>query len=679
MPEPRPVAVQPAPIEPPKARDVKPLPPIPPVAPKARDEGMAEIEASLLSLVKAVPERTPPAKPDEPARPVLNERAPLVRPDPARRVPAKIARSHTASAARQPRMFAYGIAAAVALAVVAGTVWYERSKAPMLVSSASAPSPVAMATLKAGPAPVKLETGAAAPGVGIVIDPTPMQDAPSAPEAAAPKPTSPKESVAKTEKIAPPAPTVTPPPAKAEIAAKPEPAAAPKAAPVKTDIAKNDAAPSAKPAPAPPAIDPTANKVAAAAVTPPKSEAAKIDIAKPDASKAEATKPDASKFETAPSATASVQTPPAPPSAPPKVEVAKVAPVDTAKPATADAAKSVRVDTAKPVTADAAKSAPADAAKPAPLPQLAKAEPAAAEPAKPQDTPPAAPKAQANAAVPAILPADVPSPTIGSGGEAMGAETVAAVAPPKPGDEPMWLKNALPAPPFTGQPRIAVVIDDLGLDKQRTARAIALQGPVTMSFLAYASDLPAQTEAARRAGHELIVHVPMEPINKQRDIGSNGLANRLGREEVLRRLRWDLSRFNGYVGINNHMGNRISGDANAMQAVIEELKARGLLFLDSRSIATGTAESVADMLGVPTASRDVFLDDDIDGTSIDDQLAELEDVARKQGTAIAIGHPHDQTLDRLTIWLANLSQRGFQLVPLTAIVKERNRHLAGAG
>src|SRR6202022_3812185 len=73
--------------------------------------------------------------------------------------------------------------------------------------------------------------------------------------------------------------------------------------------------------------------------------------------------------------------------------------------------------------------------------------------------------------------------------------------------EPAWLRFAVPAPLAEGRPRIAVVIDDLGLDKKRTERTIVLQGPLTLSFLAYASDLPRLTGEARRAGHELLVHV----------------------------------------------------------------------------------------------------------------------------------------------------------------------------
>ncbi|HEX4112243.1 MAG TPA: divergent polysaccharide deacetylase family protein [Stellaceae bacterium] len=246
------------------------------------------------------------------------------------------------------------------------------------------------------------------------------------------------------------------------------------------------------------------------------------------------------------------------------------------------------------------------------------------------------------------------------------------------GDEPTWRRNAVAAPPYSGQPQIAIVIDDLGIDSNRTQRAIALNGAVTLSFLAYASNLPEQTEAARKAGHELIVHVPMEPIVGLKLVSAGTHGANLAHDELLRRLRWDLSRFTGYVGVNNHMGNRLASDPESTQTVVAELKARGLLFLDSQGSEGGGVIAVAERLGVPTVSRDVFLDDDVGASSIDERLAALEKVARTQGTAIAVGHPHDRTLEALHTWLVSLPSKGLQLVPLTAIVRDREQHVAGA-
>lgn len=304
-------------------------------------------------------------------------------------------------------------------------------------------------------------------------------------------------------------------------------------------------------------------------------------------------------------------------------------------------------------------------------PSPASAADSSASPVAPSPEAAQAPEAQAPQAQSSEAPTPASPPK-----DALPTQT--AMLPPRPetktpsGGQPAWLRYATAAPiDMRDKPRVAVVIDDLGLDRARTQRVIALAPAVTLSFLAYSGDLPRQTAAARRAGHEMIVHVPMEPVSTRVDMGPNGLATTQPKEEVLRRLNWDLGRFDGYVGINNHMGSRFTGDAQAMGWVMDELKNRGLMFLDSRTIATSIGAKAAAAEGVPFAERDIFLDDEQIATAVDQQLKEVEAVAKKKGTAIAIGHPHDVTIAALTSWIASLPQKGIVLVPLTEVVKSR--------
>ncbi len=250
--------------------------------------------------------------------------------------------------------------------------------------------------------------------------------------------------------------------------------------------------------------------------------------------------------------------------------------------------------------------------------------------------------------------------------------------PPPVQAKPAWLRFAVPAPPAGNRPLVAIVLDDLGLDRARTAQAIRLPGPVTLSFMTYANELPQQTEAARRAGHELLVHVPMEAVDAREEPGPHALYTTLSRAEILDRLRWGLGRFDGYVGINNHMGSKFTADATGMAPVIEELRTRGLAFLDSRTTAKSAGIRLAVAEGVPHAARDVFLDDDLAPAAIAAQLARVEVVARRQGSAIAIGHAHDPTMAALRAWLPTLDGKGIVLVPVSAIVRRRMAGESGA-
>jgi polysaccharide deacetylase 2 family uncharacterized protein YibQ len=243
--------------------------------------------------------------------------------------------------------------------------------------------------------------------------------------------------------------------------------------------------------------------------------------------------------------------------------------------------------------------------------------------------------------------------------------------PPPPSAPPAWFRFAVPAPPVVNRLLIAVVIDDLGLDRRRTAAVIALPGPLTLSFMTYAHDLPDQAEAGRRAGDELLLHVPMEPVDRGENPGPHALLVAMSADEILAQLRWGLDRFTGFVGVNNHMGSRFTADARGMAVVMAELRRRGLFFLDSKTTANSTGTREAAAIGVPYAARDVFLDDDPTPAAIDLQLVRVERVGRQNGSAIAIGHGHDRTIAALRTWLPTLHEKGFALVPLSAVVQHR--------
>jgi polysaccharide deacetylase 2 family uncharacterized protein YibQ len=237
--------------------------------------------------------------------------------------------------------------------------------------------------------------------------------------------------------------------------------------------------------------------------------------------------------------------------------------------------------------------------------------------------------------------------------------------------EQSWRRNALPFRDLNSKPLIAIVIDDVGLDRPHSRRAWELPGPLTMSFLPYAKNLREQAKAARAHGQELMLHLPMEPSGRAHP-GPNALLVSLSDAELKQRVTMALDSFEGYVGVNNHMGSRFTTSRPGMETVLRQLKARGLLFLDSRTSAQSVGDQLAQELGVPSVARNVFLDDDESLDAVRRRLAETEAVARRQGFAVAIGHPHEATIQALAEWLPTVAAKGFVLAPLSAVLRKRN-------
>jgi uncharacterized protein len=221
------------------------------------------------------------------------------------------------------------------------------------------------------------------------------------------------------------------------------------------------------------------------------------------------------------------------------------------------------------------------------------------------------------------------------------------------------------------KPVIAIVIDDMGLDRVRSQRALAMQGPLTLSFLTYATNLSTWALRAREAGHEVLAHLPMEPLDPKENPGPRALTLALTDEEVAARLSAALDPWLGYVGVNNHMGSRFTADAAKMDIVMRGLKARGLLWLDSKTAGNSVGPSLARALNVPNVERDVFLDNIQSEDEVLKELALLEQTAKQRGTAVAIGHPHDVTLAVLSEWMTSLPEKGLVLAPLTEVVRRQ--------
>lgn len=261
-------------------------------------------------------------------------------------------------------------------------------------------------------------------------------------------------------------------------------------------------------------------------------------------------------------------------------------------------------------------------------------------------------------------PEPQPEPQTSSGEEA----TSQPALPPSPAVTIPVMPEKQEPLAANAHPKIAIVIDDVGVDLKGSERAIKLPAPVTLSFLPYAVRLREQTKDARDQGHELLLHMPMEPIGHE-DPGPGALLVDLPMRDLQQRFETALASFTGFDGVNNHMGSKFTADADGMNMVMDELQQRHLFFLDSRTSPQSLGKKIAEEKHLPTIGRDVFLDDVQFPEAIRAQLEETERIARHKGYAVAIGHPHAATMDVLPGWIEDAQNRGFELVPLKTLVK----------
>ncbi len=218
--------------------------------------------------------------------------------------------------------------------------------------------------------------------------------------------------------------------------------------------------------------------------------------------------------------------------------------------------------------------------------------------------------------------------------------------------------------------RAAVIIDDLGSDLPAAHRLLDLPYALTFSVL---PDLPHSAETAREAhahGREVILHLPLEPEpGAPTSPGPGEIKVGMPAPEVGQLLGADLASVPYARGVNNHMGSRATADPALMAALMKELAARRLYFIDSRTTTETCALSAARRAGVASFYRSVFLDDTETVDYTLGQLQRFRQVIDEQGMAIAIGHPHPSTLAALARFLPELERDDIQLVPASEIVR----------
>jgi polysaccharide deacetylase 2 family uncharacterized protein YibQ len=233
-----------------------------------------------------------------------------------------------------------------------------------------------------------------------------------------------------------------------------------------------------------------------------------------------------------------------------------------------------------------------------------------------------------------------------------------------------WQTYARPFDRGDNRPRIAIVVTGLGLATPETQAAIdRLPGAVTLAFNPYAADLPDWLQKGRAAQHEVLLAVPMEPVDYPReDPGPQTLLTALTPRQNLERLEWVLGRASGYLGVTNLMGSRFIAAATELRPILEVIKGRGLLFLETRAANQSVVAALAQELALPYAVNDRDLDTNLSPAGIDQSLAEIEPMARRKNAAVATGSAYPLTIERLLAWATSLDNKGLVLAPLSAVV-----------
>ena len=208
----------------------------------------------------------------------------------------------------------------------------------------------------------------------------------------------------------------------------------------------------------------------------------------------------------------------------------------------------------------------------------------------------------------------------------------------------------------------------MGPDKIAFENVMALPGPVTFSFLPYADKVQPLVDRARARGDAVMLHMPMQPVGNA-DPGPYSLKPGMSGTELLTAITWNLNRFDGYTGVNNHMGSAFTADAAGMKTVLSVLKKEGLFFLDSLTTSKSVVTKTGRKVGATVFTRDVFLDPDLDRKTIYKQLALVEQIARETGYAVAICHPRADTIDILGPWLTSAPARGFELATVQTLAQ----------
>jgi len=218
-------------------------------------------------------------------------------------------------------------------------------------------------------------------------------------------------------------------------------------------------------------------------------------------------------------------------------------------------------------------------------------------------------------------------------------------------------------------PKVAFIIDDLGYETEVAKKMMELEYPIALSVLPFLQYSEFTAEEGEKNNKEIMLHLPMEANNNGTDPGPGAIKSDMSEEEIRQAVRDCIFNFPYIIGVNNHMGSKITEDREIMEIVLEEIKKYNLFFIDSVTTKDSIAYEVAREMEIKSAVRSVFLDNENDMDYIKGQMLEVQETALREGEVIAIGHSRINTFYVLKRMIPELIKAGIEIVPVSELVK----------
>ena len=226
-----------------------------------------------------------------------------------------------------------------------------------------------------------------------------------------------------------------------------------------------------------------------------------------------------------------------------------------------------------------------------------------------------------------------------------------------------------------GVARVVIIVGGLGISQTSTQQALQKLDPrITLAFAPYGNSLRRWMENARKKGHELLLQLPMEPIDyPQNNPGPHTLKADANLQENIANLHWAMSRITNYVGVMNYLGNKLLAQPASLSPIFSEISERGLLFVEDGTVKNSVAAGVAVKELVPYARGHILLDNVRSRSAIADKLVKLAEQAKRTGVAIGVGNAFPDTIDLVAQFAEQAKKNGIEITPVSSVVKDPQR------